>query len=147
MKQISLTYCGMYGEGPTVKEAKQDAARKIEKVLSGEWSPKIISHCGLYSIVYRSPMGWFYSSPRSFNETTECTMGSFETVEEAERSARRHMGQNLWSPADGLRVPGCVVHPVDIQFLTSWCKWQLAYKSATEAGASNEEARNMASGF
>ena len=29
--KMSLTYCGMQGEGPTVKEAKQDAARKLSR--------------------------------------------------------------------------------------------------------------------
>lgn len=148
MKQISLTYCGMHGEGPTVKEAKQDATRKISNVLSGEWYPTTISCRGNYSMIFRTPMGWFYSAPRAFGENTDCTCGSFETKREAEGSARWHLAQNAWTITDGPSVPENIITDTNgVRDFTTWAKWQIRYAELKAEGKSDEECRNMASGF
>lgn len=41
-KQIHLTYCGMDGSGPTVKEAKLDATRKIESAIRDQYRMGVI---------------------------------------------------------------------------------------------------------
>src|SRR5213593_2027991 len=57
MTTIRLTYCGMAGEGPTVKEAKQDAARKIEAVLDADYTPAVYRWGNSCAVVWRTPRG------------------------------------------------------------------------------------------
>jgi len=40
--KITLTYCGMEGCGRTAKEAKQEAARRIEAALAGDYTPRCL---------------------------------------------------------------------------------------------------------
>src|SRR3990167_6281423 len=59
--KISLTYCGMEGDGATVKLAKQDAARKIEAALAGTYTPAMIRAGSMIGIIWREPKhGWAY---------------------------------------------------------------------------------------
>lgn len=57
MKTIHLTYCGMAGNGPTVREAKADAARKIEAVLSASYTPRLFHWRGVTALVWQTPHG------------------------------------------------------------------------------------------
>ena len=59
-KTIHLDYCGMAASGATVREAKQEAARKLTSLVSDltRHSPEIVT-CGAYScLVYRDAYGW-----------------------------------------------------------------------------------------
>lgn len=61
MTQIRVEYCGMPGTGRTVREAKQDAARKIEAALDGTYQPMVLSYRGLTAVVWRvAKHGWVY---------------------------------------------------------------------------------------
>ena len=57
MKTIKLEYCGMAGEGRTVREAKQDATRKIESFLSASHEPVFIKWKGEAVLLWHTPHG------------------------------------------------------------------------------------------
>jgi hypothetical protein len=82
----------MDGDGPTVKEAKRDATRKIEKVLDGAYSPVLISGRTIIGIVFRTPHGWWYKIvERTANQFDSCEHLN-DDKDEAERRCRHHMG-------------------------------------------------------
>ena len=54
-KVITVTYCGMRGEGPTVKAAKLDATRKIEEMINEDWTPHMIVSGSWIVIVTKAP--------------------------------------------------------------------------------------------
>lgn len=56
-KEIHLTYCGMDGHGPTVREAKQDAARKIQDALDLNYTPTVLAWGDRSGIVWNTPNG------------------------------------------------------------------------------------------
>jgi len=61
MKQITIEYYGMTGQGATVKEAKQDAGRRISEALDGDYTPLLVTWRGTTAVMSRSPKsGWGY---------------------------------------------------------------------------------------
>lgn len=61
-KQITLSYYGVDGTGPTVTAAKNDAGRKIEAMLKGDYTPRLIQYRTFTMVLFRDPFrGWVSS--------------------------------------------------------------------------------------
>jgi hypothetical protein len=155
--KIQLTYCGMAGEGATVKEAKQDAARKIEALLSGDWQPIAFESRGWAIILHRSPDGWHPAiiSDQSGKVRPDLFRGSCSGIrdkKEAIAQAIANLAQLSWDGAEVL--PPCIasygfrISPEARRALVDdfrrWRGFQLAYKQAAKNGMQDCEAHQWA---
>lgn len=93
MPTITVDYCGVSGTGKNVTEAKKDATRRIEKALSGSYSPRMLT-AGPYAVlIYRDPDGWrsvFCHDEQGFRESI---IGGtcYDSLRDAEKSVRHHL--------------------------------------------------------
>lgn len=150
MTTITLTYCGMNGQGPTVKEAKQDAARKIESLLSElDDSPIIrtITHGqDKYTmIIFRNSYRWGYELIKhGESDRTHYTSANYDSKDEALTHAFRHIAQNVFTfDNDGLHW----IMANDSDGLgnhKSWALWQHRYHAWKLQGQTDEQAHALA---
>lgn len=136
-KTIRVKYYGMDGEGTTVTEAKKDAGRKITEALDGDYIPEILEWRGYAILVYREPEGWCSRTIADPEDGIKagCVYGNpSSTREETIQSARRHLAQMGWKPEDGFDLPTFVTNRNDIADHYNWCKAQLRWRKARDAG-------------
>lgn len=144
--QINLTYCGMGGAGKTVKEAKQDAARKIEAVLDGHYFPRIITYRGNSILVYRTPQAWHTTiivddgEPRQGVLTSSCM---YETESEAASAAQLQVAQLGWKRQDGYTMPDFLTDKQKREMHTMITFW-MRYQDAKAAGMNDHDAHDYA---
>lgn len=142
--KISLTYCGMPGDGRTVTDAKKDAARKIEKALDGHYTPTMMRAGDLIGFIWREPMqGYHYKIVRPDTENGALFGNATGTGEESDtrRACARHMAQNLGSYAGLERY----LSPADVRDLDSYFAWQDRYAAFKAQGMTDQEAHDSAS--
>jgi hypothetical protein len=131
MTKISLTYCGMFGTGPTVKEAKQDAARKIETFLQSDFTPVILRWKNRTGIVWITPCG---VSSSLFDEsgkiTGECSHGTSATMASVTRLMRGNLAR-LEADATSDEIPAILGNDKElVADFVSWLGFQRAYTHA-----------------
>ncbi len=141
--KINLVYCGMDGEGATVKLAKQDAARKIEAVLSGYYTPYMVRAGELIGIMWREPSGYSYKIIRPDTESGQVfgnSLASGTTEADCRCSMANHMAQNIGS------YKGLEKHLTAsaMRELDGYYAWQERYRKARAAGYSDNDAYTMA---
>ncbi len=141
--RISLTYRGMDGSGATVKEARRDAARKIEAALGGSYEPQVLAVGDCTAILFRRPSGWTYGLVHAGMETICAGFGGNETREEVERRARKHVAEVGWNRHNDREVLA-FVHADDRRELERWMRWQRDYDFARREGKDDEQAREYA---
>ena len=74
--QHHITYYGVDGHGRTVKEAKLDAGRKIERMLDGSYQPTWIEANGEVAILFRTPDGgWQAALKHHDSDGLSCIWG------------------------------------------------------------------------
>ncbi len=145
MATITVNYCGMEGTGETVTKAKQDAARKIEAVLFGNWDPYILFHHGMVAVVSRIPgnsarqWGYALATPEDGSRDIWQT-ANYETREAAIADAASHLAQNAGTYA-GLEKYLSRNKQLD---LDSYFVWQEAYAKAKALGYNDTECRHQA---
>ena len=141
--KITLTYHGMDGEGPTVKEAKLDASRKIEKYLKDtEHGPHTFTTEGYVVLVYRMHNSW---ASRIFGPLLSgCECSGQSSKEEATRRAKYHLAQTI-SSIDNVRTDLC--HPDDKNELTRYFDWQRRWKEFKAQGFNDNDCHKLASGW
>ena len=166
--RIRLTYHGMDGEGVTVREAKADAGRKIERALTEmSKAPVIVSVDGRVALVAYDPgAGWghrliAYSGDEAYPRPgPQYVSGAFPTQHEAILHAARHVLDLCWEPDaedDETHYDAITSKPFGApmshterwemrrKILQGWA-WQRRYRTARDAGLSDEDARNIAFG-
>ena len=164
--KIRLTYHSMDGEGATVREAKADAGRKIERALAEmSKAPVIVSVDGRVALVAYDPgCGWghlliAYPGDDAYPRPgPQYVSGAFATQHEAILHAARHVLDLCWEPDaedDDARYDAITSKPFGApmnhteqsemrrKILEGWA-WQRNYRKARDAGHSDEEARNIA---
>ena len=151
--KISLEFCGMAGNGRTVTEAKQDAARKLTKLVEDLYqNPEIIS-CGGYSkLVWRDAHGWQSALIQTPDGGIAMGGGCYGHDDRANaiKNARYHVAQNAWShdvADDRAFAESAGLDREKIADLVSWCGWQRRYKEAIARGHSPEVAHAVAGGM
>jgi hypothetical protein len=151
--RINLTYCGMDGAGPTVKEAKQDAARKIEAALNLRYSPRALVYRGHTLIRLASPNGYGYiilspeQTPAATRHFSPCFHTESMDDEECWQRALNHLAQNTWQVSDGPAAPPQLARLMDGHTLSKFAAWagfQTRYAEATARGLSNADAYDYA---
>lgn len=149
--KIHLTYFGMDGEGATVKEAKADAGKKIERAMAGMWMPKLLrlnNSMGqeVTVLLYRTPWDWHYTFIDERTGWLTYSVAGFSDEEECERSATRHAAKNLIRPqGDDEHIAKQIKDQRDRQDFLEYAAWQHGYRQAHSEGLSDNECRIRAS--
>lgn len=141
---INLTYCGMAGSGATVKLAKQDAARKIEAVLSGYYTPYMMRAGDLLGVMWREPNGYSYKIIRPDTKAGQVFGNSLcigSTEADTREAMASHMAQNIGSYA-GLEKH---LTKYAMRDLDNYFEFQRKYSECKAAGMSDTDAHASAS--
>ena len=140
--KIQLTYCGMEGEGATVKLAKQDAARKIEAVLAGYYTPYMIRHGDMIGFIWRDPRGYNYKII-----TSDVQSGSIfgNSATDDEKEARNRCANHMAQISGSYVGLDAYLTDRDRRDLDEYAAWQERYKQARASGKTDTEAYNIAS--
>lgn len=135
-KTATVNLYGMEGEGRTVKEAKEDAARKIEHALNSSYIPRLISFRGESCLIWRTPRG--LNSALLHNGKIEgICMYTTDSTDEIEESVRFQLAQLCW---DEKEDSSPILGDLRAYEFTSWVRFQRRYKEATAQGKSDHEA-------
>lgn len=133
--KIKIDYFGVPGEGRTVKEAKQDAGRKIEQIVQN-LSPRIYSHRGHSVVIYRTTEGEAYDLIHPDSEGCRHSTSFGGDVEE---SAIAHLLQ-ITRQAGEFDIPDWVPNEMHPRLTSDWKSndaFQRAYRAAEGAGEAN----------
>src|SRR5229473_3349469 len=145
--KITLEYFGFQGQGATVKEAKQDAGRKIEALHAGTFQPQLREWRGEAVLVYRTLTGWEYTFIQHQGgalRTHGTAMGDGEFFNTL-RSAERHLVGVAWNVGDPLTdFPEWFHNEEDRKDLISSREWQIAYRKFKDEGHEDNEAHRLA---
>lgn len=138
--RISLTYCGMEGSGATVKEAKQDAARKIEAALDGSYAPTLVrGFADDIRLVCRAPDGWniLRIDDRKDGDLFGCSMVG--TKADAIAQARMSLAQDaiFRAPDHGLSI---LTDKSARRQHADYVAWQMAARDGQSKGVSDPHA-------
>ena len=141
---IKLDYFGMPGEGPTVKEAKLDAGRKIEAALKDSYAPTFLTFGSYTALVWREPSGWGYRLLPDKEDTLYacCQDSRPDTI----RQAKRHLAQL----ADNVVANEAIlayVHKDDRKEIENNIRWQREMRELIAKGYTDEEARYISGGM
>jgi hypothetical protein len=157
-KTIRITYYGMDGEGPTVREAKANAGNKLERLVRDiESGPQIYSFGDRLAIIARTRYSWGYRLVENNKPMGGGTYG-FENFADAQRSALSHMADLAWSydvsddrafAAEAIKCLEATDRDCDrvIDGLVYRWQWQRRWKAARDQGFDDNEARNIAGGL
>ena len=152
-KTVTIQYCGMQADGATVKEAKQNAARKLEAAISGDYTPKIITTPGgkYTAILWREPEWYCYSvldNDKRREAGRESLMygssSGYKTMADCETSARNHLAQNLINTATGEDGQAVLLSADDRADHRRYVEWQYLYKAWKAQGLGDNEAHDSA---
>jgi len=147
--KINLTYFGMDGQGATVKEAKQDAGRKIEAALSGYHFPnlytKTVGSVTYTVFIFRvlDKWGYAYVKHGAEKEGRQFASANDNSEEAAFIHAWRHIAGNEFTFTDDGRA---WLEPKDsdgLRELVYMAKWQHLMKAWQSLGKTSEEARSL----
>jgi hypothetical protein len=157
-KTIRITYYGMDGEGPTVREAKADAGKKLERLVRDvESGPQIYCFGRRTAIIARTRYSWSYRLIEN-NKPMGGGCTGFENFADAQRSALSHMADLAWShdvsddrafAAEAIKYLEATNHEREcaIEDLVYRWQWQRRWKAARDQGFDDNEARNIAGGL
>ena len=155
---IRIAYYGMEGEGPTVREAKADAGKKLERLVRDvESGPQIYSFGDRLAIVARTRYSWGYRLVEN-NRPMGGGAHGFENFADAQRSALSHMADLAWShdigddrafAAEAMRYLEATNRERDraVEDIVYRWQWQRRWKAARDRGFDDNEARNIAGGL
>lgn len=149
MPTVTTEYCGVEGTGGSLKEAKADAARKIERSLKGSYTPEIVAHRGWAHLIYREPDGWHYrniATPQGVRDGQ--VWGSRGgTYEETLRAVQSDLALLGWAHEDALTPPALLEERSQIADFQSWARFQLRYRAARILDLPDHACHEAACGF
>ena len=141
---VRIEYYGMEGEGRTLTEAKRDAGAKIERAMTGSYTPKFIQAHSKAVLIHREPDGWYYSPINNLDATERlCTVGTYDTQKEAERGARQHLAQLIFT-LDGPDGSEVIQNKANLAEHKSWTEYQHLYRAWRDMGIDENLAHEKA---
>ena len=151
MKNVSTTVYGFVGNGPTLKEAKEDARQQAERALRADYDPRHIVGQRFHALIWNTPQGPNYATTEAEQPLDSTQSGhvypASTTMDEVERDARRHLAQ-MDMTMDGHEVTytgaDIIKNPADKADHLIWCQWQTNYRKWREAGADDMTAHQNA---
>lgn len=151
--QITLTYCGVEATGRTVTEAKQSAARRIERYAETGPAPEIIVAGEYAALLWRDlAYGWEYRLIATPSHGLESGRlfggGSHDSKADTERTCRRHLADCATDWRTCFTADD--VHPVceeqrDRKEIASNCAWQRRYHAYKARGFNDNQCHALAS--
>lgn len=150
-KQITLSYYGVDGTGRTVTAAKNDAGRKIEAMLKGDYTPRLIQYRTFTMVLFRDPFrGWVSSvienlaamtaDGTAFTKQLRSSTASGDDYETAYNNALFHLAQITWQHDDGIRPPE-FLNPLLQRECREYFRWQMGYKFLEAQGMNDPAIR------
>lgn len=148
-KIVRIVYYGMEGEGPTLKEAKADAARKLQAFVKDTFQPAFFAGKTHLLAVIREQWGWttrviLLAEASENGRIDTCASSGYADREDAIRHARSHLAQLEWRRDGSTDISPYIVDKADAADFAWWARWQRCYKAWADRGATEEEARNKA---
>lgn len=147
--KIEIEYLGMTGIGGTLREAKLDAARKAERALSGDYTPRLLQFRDHTMLVFRDPTyGWCSrllgeagreDGQYSLHGACGADHADFDA---AIQRARYHLAQLGWDGEED--ESPFIKHPTDQNEFRSWVGFQKRYRAWRDTGANDHEAHTQA---
>jgi hypothetical protein len=137
-KQIAIDHYGVSGRGRTIKEAKADAGRRIQEMLTGDYSPHVVTYRGFATLVYREPFsGWctrnIADEDGMRGGTTGGSCHGYADQYEAMKAARMSVAQLSWTEDDGLLPPNFLPEREAREFV-AWARFQIEYRRLRAEG-------------
>lgn len=151
--QITLTYCGVEATGRTVTEAKQNAARRIERFIETGPSPEIIVAGEYAALLWRTiAYGWEYkliaTPDGGLREGRVYGGNGHDRKADTERECRMHLADLAtdWRTC----ITADDVHPVceeqrDRREIADRCAWQRRYHAYKDRGFDHNQCHHLAS--
>lgn len=156
-KEIRLTYYGVEGCGPTVREAKENAGAEIKRIIDRcDNDPLLVRLRDQAILIYPRTSGWTHSlitddkgalrgTGNGFRPHGPTGYGSFE---ETRTAAIKHLAHVAWefglNDADFVAtVPWLTDN--DRKDLLRYFAWQRRYKAAADSGHTPAECHDIAS--
>ena len=139
-KKITLTFCGMRGEGASVAAAKQDAARKIEEILSDDWTPFLLASGNWMAVVTKVPSDYGPNWGHRLLNSNELSSGPLFMAtlsgsrNNAIKGAAIHLAQTVGNYI-GLEQ---YLDQVDMRSLDEYFRFQTAYQEAKAKGIEDQ---------
>jgi hypothetical protein len=147
-KKITIEYFGFEGTGSTVKEAKQDAGRKIEALHIGSWTPVLVTWRGHTALLTRDTHGWTKRFLQHDGDPLKIGQGSQGFGNDwagALHSTQRHIVQLGWNVGDPIDIfPDWFTDPRDRKEAIEYRQWQLNYRELRDRGLSDVDAHRYA---
>jgi hypothetical protein len=147
---LTLKYYGMEGTGRNVTEAKKNAGHKIEKALSGDYTPLILVWRDHAYLVYRDPESGWRSRLIADDESGICAGPVWGTISpdgddknKIVADCKLHLAQLGWEENDGKEPPTILPNSHHGDFI-EWAEFQLRYKEARRRGMSDNDAHSYA---
>ncbi len=146
MATVTIEYFGMTGSGRTVTEAKRDAGAKIERALSGSWTPEIVEWRGCAILIHREPQGWcrtVIAGPEGVRGGRCWGAPNEDTFESAKLCAQIHLA-DMASTLDDTEPPEFLR---DRNLIREWHlrqEFQRRYVRARAAGLADNECHHYA---
>ena len=128
----STNYLGMEGKGPTLREAKADAMRKIEKALTWDYRPALFTAGEHQTIVWRTPFGVMTSTLASgHNGDIQINGMSGSDRFEHECDAMALHVAKLAANIEAPTIPSCIAsRPGLVSDYLYWIGFQRAFAAA-----------------
>jgi hypothetical protein len=147
--KITLEYFGFQGLGATIKEAKQDAGRKIEALHAGSWDPVLVSWRGETILIYRTLEGYYSRFLQHGGDPLKvsagCQLHGNDDLKSAIRSVQNHVVQLGWTFEDPIDLfPDFYTNESDRREAISYREWQIAYRKFKGEGHTDNDAHRLA---
>lgn len=146
MPTVTVDYFGFSGTGRTVKDAKLDAGRKIEKLSRELKSPRLIHWRGHAAVVFRDSFGWNYGFLKhpdtDFYEHIGGSCGH-DDERAAIDACKRHIADIGWfcTVEDLDSYPDFLTEPRDRAEIRQRRTWCLKMNHLTAQGIQDQTAR------
>lgn len=117
----------MEASAPSLKQAEERLRDAVEKAVTGAYAPVYVSGYGLYSLVYRTPQGYMYSSPTSHGEEWDC-VSTCADFHDGKLRAQYHLAQNAFRlERNDNEIAKIIDDETERADFLRWAAWQRDY--------------------
>lgn len=148
MDKITIEYLGVQGEGKSIKEAKTDAARKLQELAKRDPTPYIVAFRGEAIIIWHNGEGYV---SRMLSGVGDCkgsplswgtSHSNLIPIEDILSECRQHLAQICWDGTEDMSP--LLIEKQEQANFTQWVRFQRAYKDAREKGLPDAECHKYA---
>lgn len=165
-KPKTFSFAGFSCEGQTLKEAKDNTMKTIERALTGDFTPQAIQYRNAVAFLWRNPGGgWSYEILEMEGVKPEHRWYPVGTSQAAKRelygssggdgdqgkakhytALLSHLAQHQWDGEEETPDILTATNPQEISEFRHWARWQKDFKRLRAEGKTDNEAHHQASG-